>query len=272
MWWWHWRRPPSEQRAAATGSAGLDNGRDVCGPNTACSVAWWSAASLQRSIRLARLGPCLTTGLSCGRSHRRGSQVTQLRDKPVWFFGPHPKGGGCDWHVAAQGVKLVAQLRLQPHVDTGAVVATLRSMHPKLPGCEVTIGGAQLDDKRAEYVLHHDDELCIAGVAFRFDRGAPLPPGDVGPPPRPLQKRVAPAAASAPSRAAARATPSVTTASHYRGHGKGAPAVRACFPARTPLAVCSNYPCELCRFHPQSMERNTHHRRHPSIRRATSEG
>jgi hypothetical protein len=166
--------------------------------------------------------------------------VTQLRDKPVWFFGPHPKGGGCDWHVAADGVKLVAQLRLQPHVDTGAVVATLRSMHPKLPGCEVTIGGAQLDDKRAEYVLHHDDELSIAGVAFRFDRGAPLPPGDLGPPPRPLQKRAAPAAASAASRGQQRAAPSVTTASRYRGHGNGATAVRARRPESPWLSIQTN--------------------------------
>jgi hypothetical protein len=49
----------------------------------------------------------------------------------VWFFGPHPKGGGCDWFVSAVGVKLIAQLRLQAD-SAGDVTATLRTMHPKL--------------------------------------------------------------------------------------------------------------------------------------------
>jgi hypothetical protein len=35
----------------------------------------------------------------------------------------------------------------------------------------VTINGATLDDKRAEYVLHPGDDLGVADVYFKFQAG-----------------------------------------------------------------------------------------------------
>jgi hypothetical protein len=134
------------------------------------------------------------------------SIVRELNNKTVFYFGPHKKGGGCDWDVVAPGVKLHSRLDVE-RIGNNRATTRLMFLHPqRAADTPCLLNGAALTD-RERHQLKHGDTISINARQFLYEhprvpgdeaeartssrkREHPRAPGDVAVPSIPITRRI----------------------------------------------------------------------------------
>uniref|UniRef100_A0A7S0WXZ3 PHD-type domain-containing protein n=1 Tax=Pyramimonas obovata TaxID=1411642 RepID=A0A7S0WXZ3_9CHLO len=99
-----------------------------------------------------------------------GESVTkELKGKTVFYFGPHKRGGGCDWEVSCAGIKLHSRLDVERPGDGSRAVTRLMFLHPhRAADTPLLLNGATLVG-RSQIVLKHGDIISINSQKFLFE-------------------------------------------------------------------------------------------------------